>query len=1342
MNKNAKKKLRILICSLIVVLIALVAIMIPKNEPAKNTEPGAYEEPMNPEDQYDGRTPEQIEAYEEFKAEQDEVIKALDEAKNVINMQIKAQDSNSIYDKLGNILCNIGRNYTYEKYSELDTKELNKLIDEYLTQMANNDYVAPEFESTKDTVMFGQSQDVLDKIEYEEKDKNKLFVETHNALLDVCAYCPAPEKLNWTIWLLAAQNCDFFNYKLENNDTLFNSAFTVVYADDDTINAPTTKGASIELLSTQTARVYNAQSGGSDVTNSSTANNSRYLRVSGTEQKVLIQKTGLYKFELVGGGGGSDLWNGGGYGGNGGTTTVYKYLTKDTILYVNVGGNGYRTAEGGRTYSRDGLWAGWAQGGYNGGGVSSTRSSANADNNQGQGGSGGGATSISLQSGTLDTLSVEYLIAVAGGGGGAGGIDVTSTDGTYKYVMGHGGGGGGSKGSEGLATGRHTQDTTTFKDAQPTNITGTTTVISFNEEGVYDLGTGKTFNVTWNENYGEFTEDNFFIYNTTNFSCSSSATCTRNSNGTCNMGICGGSASCTLNFTKSYNSNTGVLTVGSNASSATFSVYLVEDLSKVVNLGKNTTFDLSSYVGYENLVANNFAVRKYDNHTDSMSCCCSPGCPVAVSNTSKTYNTSTGVLQYYQPSHRSGNHAVDAYVIGVDLSTGVSGSKTTETKNYLKNIVAYGGSQTKGGEPVGSTSYNPTTGTYGKGGDSNTYSGGGGGGGLYGGAGGVTLGNNNANNAYSTGGGGGSGYIPEKTTVFRDTTYINEMTVGAVSSATNTNPLSGTDVSHGSCTITLVKSAIEVPLPYEEDVLEYEFDNQEHTPINSEINTEIINVTGTTSATNAGEYTATLTIKDESSYEWAANKANPLAINWEITPRDLSNTTIADIGIQYIEASAVTPEIQISDEDIEYTLVKDVDYTLVYANNDAEGTGTVTITGIGNYKGVVEKEFQIYKSFYNITYILSENAINNIDNPATYRYTDDTIVLGKPIKYGFDFEGWEPEGVIESGSHEDKVFTAVWAPASYSYEGSAFKKGEGAADALVVASIYYSDLDYAFAHTPLTNACREGVEIEPEIVKYTLTYELDGGTISSNTNVEVDAGDYVTLETPSKAGWNFIEYNSSPNGDGERYEGDIQITNNLTVYAIYSQTQYRYATAKSYSNNLLSEVPTAEAYKEITIYGYQDAETYSSITSTKPDGYYKTGSGQNAVCGTTQECTRTEDNLWDCCPKCGNDGLHDQSMGGCRHNYVCVASRTVNKSCTYYYPVATWGAENWAQTVSENNSFTEVNATSGTPRKALSKTGYQIASEYNSFSSWQDVPIASAPDRKIETRVAYNYQSN
>ena len=65
---------------------------------------------------------------------------------------------------------------------------------------------------------------------------------------------------------------------------------------------------------------------------------------------------------------------------------------------------------------------------------------------------------------------------------------------------------------------------------------------------------------------------------------------------------------------------------------------------------------------------------------------------------------------------------------------------------------------------------------------------------------------------------------------------------------------------------------------------------------------------------------------------------------------------------QLYTGQAVTPEITVSNG--ENTLIKDIDYTVEYKNNVEIGTARVVITGMGNYTGSVEMEFEICEGVY------------------------------------------------------------------------------------------------------------------------------------------------------------------------------------------------------------------------------------------------------------------------------------------------------------------------------------------------------------------------------------------
>ena len=125
---------------------------------------------------------------------------------------------------------------------------------------------------------------------------------------------------------------------------------------------------------------------------------------TGTEQVFYVPKNGTYKIETWGAQGGSV--NATLYGGYGGYSTGNITLTKNTPLYVYVGGKG-----------NNGEKMVVIPGGYNGGGNGFYTGSLGGESNA----SGGGATHVATSSGLLKDLSSDTssIILVAGGGSGS-----------------------------------------------------------------------------------------------------------------------------------------------------------------------------------------------------------------------------------------------------------------------------------------------------------------------------------------------------------------------------------------------------------------------------------------------------------------------------------------------------------------------------------------------------------------------------------------------------------------------------------------------------------------------------------------------------------------------------------------------------------------------------------------------------------------------------------------------------------------------------------------------------------------------------------------------------------
>ena len=77
----------------------------------------------------------------------------------------------------------------------------------------------------------------------------------------------------------------------------------------------------------------------------------------------------------------------------------------------------------------------------------------------------------------------------------------------------------------------------------------------------------------------------------------------------------------------------------------------------------------------------------------------------------------------------------------------------------------------------------------------------------------------------------------------------------------------------------------------------------------------------------------------------------------EVAPKDISGMTVDAISAQTETGKALTPAVTVRDGDT--VLTAGADYTVAYANNIKPGTATATITGVGNYAGMLTATFTI-----------------------------------------------------------------------------------------------------------------------------------------------------------------------------------------------------------------------------------------------------------------------------------------------------------------------------------------------------------------------------------------------
>ena len=129
-------------------------------------------------------------------------------------------------------------------------------------------------------------------------------------------------------------------------------------------------------------------------------------------------------------------------------------------------------------------------------------------------------------------------------------------------------------------------------------------------------------------------------------------------------------------------------------------------------------------------------------------------------------------------------------------------------------------------------------------------------------------------------------------------------------------------------------------------------------PAMDNYNDSLQKLSGTTGATDVGDYTTTVSLKDSANYEWTDGTTGNLTLNWKIIQATITDASVTLPQATYrVTGSEITPEPTVVVNG--RTLIKDTDYTVSYTDNTNIGTATVTVTGKNNYKGTGKATFEI-----------------------------------------------------------------------------------------------------------------------------------------------------------------------------------------------------------------------------------------------------------------------------------------------------------------------------------------------------------------------------------------------
>ncbi|MBR1386070.1 MAG: InlB B-repeat-containing protein [Bacilli bacterium] len=221
-------------------------------------------------------------------------------------------------------------------------------------------------------------------------------------------------------------------------------------------------------------------------------------------------------------------------------------------------------------------------------------------------------------------------------------------------------------------------------------------------------------------------------------------------------------------------------------------------------------------------------------------------------------------------------------------------------------------------------------------------------------------------------------------------------------------------------------------------------------------------------------------------------------------------------------------------------------------------------------KGDMVLEARLTKDIYKIEYKLNDGVVTS--NPSEYTI-DDEFTLNNPSKEGYTFDGWKDEnGVVSTnvnitkGTTGNKKFEAIFTPIEYTItydlDGGVVSNNSNSytvEDELVLNNP--TKTGYTFvgwlendSTTPVKNVTivkgttgNKTYKAIYNIIKYQISYELNGGEATSNPS-EYTVEDEVVLIKPLKVGYTFIGWQD---GSSTTLIEDITISKGTTGNKAY-----------------------------------------------------------------------------------------------------------------------------------------------------------------------------------------------
>lgn len=219
---------------------------------------------------------------------------------------------------------------------------------------------------------------------------------------------------------------------------------------------------------------------------------------------------------------------------------------------------------------------------------------------------------------------------------------------------------------------------------------------------------------------------------------------------------------------------------------------------------------------------------------------------------------------------------------------------------------------------------------------------------------------------------------------------------------------------------------------------------------------------------------------------------------------------------------------------------------------------------------------------YTVSYYLNGGICN--EELQTSFTVDDKIILPTPQKSGADFLGWYQNSDY-SGTAVEKLtckfsnvtLYAYWSDKTYTIiydlQGGTIESANPetvTSDQEVVLNApykkgyeflgWYDDEFYGLKYTSVGGENAKNLVLYARFQKddsvYVITYDLQGGVADGENPADLHRGEAKKLNPAVKPGYDFLGWYDNKEGNGEAYEYLVDISTNLSLYAVYRAKTY------------------------------------------------------------------------------------------------------------------------------------------------------------------------------------------